>query len=333
MGQVLGLQAALGEGPTTTEGSLATQALPEYVRTLYTREVLAQLRSLSRGVVSALDHAGEPVRKRHLIFSGETLIRESLRLRREAWWRYLAHAAAHDLIDRDLKGRLTDTDDDNFRGAMAECLTSWFFAHKLGVDLRRHRVVSGPGPDFEGEVNLRVEVKAPHVPIVGTRWSGDDAGTLRECVAKAGKQFQAGMVNLVVVVPLLRTPLFIERNQLARALIGDHALSVPIALDDPSPDGEPTNIFRQNGKLAKLFPKKHGGFGSDLTRISAVIAIEEEFVRAGQGFALQHAVHVVQNPFTPDACRLGGGVFAEFPQLSIDDQGEMAWSDGAPVFP
>jgi len=312
---------------------VAADIVPEYVTAMYTPEVLARLRAVSRPMVSAHDHAGESVRRRHLIFSSEALTRESLRLQRSAWWRYLAHAAAQDLIDNDLKGRLTDTDDDNFRGALAECFTSWFFAQKLGIDLRRHRTDGGPGPDFEGGGNIRVEVKAPHVPIVGTEWSGDDAGALRECVAKAGRQFQAGMVNLVVVVPLLRMPLFIERNQLSRALIGDYALSVPIALDGAGPATEPTNVFLQNGKLAKLFPKKQGGFGADLTKVSAVVAIEDEFVRSDHGFALQHSVHVVHNPFAPQGCRLGCEVFAPSPQLSIDDQGEMAWTDGAPVFP
>jgi hypothetical protein len=116
-------------------------------------------------------------------------------------------------------------------------------------------------------------------------------------------------------------------------------LSVPISCDQEIPAPEPTNVFRQVGKLAKLFPRENGTTRPDLTRVSAVVAIEEESAWTDAGPQLLHFVHVVHNPFASDAYQLDKEMFSAYPQLlATKTEGAgaewgMSWSDGRPTFP
>ena len=96
------------------------------------------------------------------MFSDEPVKGNAFRALRAAWWAYIEHADGVGLLDDDLRQRLTNEDDDAFRGALAECQTCWFFDHKLGIHLRRH---NGAGGDFDNGAQPRVEVKAPYVPL------------------------------------------------------------------------------------------------------------------------------------------------------------------------
>ena len=308
--------------------------VPRCVAEIFTGEVLKDLRKIHRKE-NRYDSPSFPIRKRHQIFSAKQPSTAGLRAIRKLWWAYIAHASAKGILDDDLRGRLADSNDDNFRSALAECLVGWFFDHMIGVPLRRHRPIDGTrGPDFEAENDLRVEVKAPHVAIPGPSWAGDDSSTIRSCVSAAGKQFGHGTVNLVVVVPLLRTPIWMHRRQLLTAAIGRFALSVPVGVDPRSRQQESKNVFLQDGRLAKFFPSENGKGKTDLTRVSAVVTIEEDFLSAAdETMSIRHRVHVVHNPFTPEATRLAGTMFDEFPQLVIDEDRRISWSDGKSLFP
>jgi hypothetical protein len=309
-------------------------AIPACIAEIFTSDVLTDLRRLYRPP-NPYDFSSQPIRKRHEVFSEGEPSADGLRAVRELWCSYIAHASANAILDDDLRRRLADTRDENFRGALAECLVPWFFDHKLGIRLKRHDAGQGSRrPDFEGENSLRVEVKAPHVPIPGQTWTGDNSDTLRACIVDAGRQFKRGAMNVVVVVPLLRAPVWGQRSQLLEAVVGRFALSVPISLDPQTPRQEPQSVFIQDGKLAKLFPSTDGRAKTDLTRVSAVATIEEEFVRRENGTPeIRHNVLVAHNPFSPEATRLPREMFGAFPQLMLDDDHQIGWSDGALLFP
>jgi hypothetical protein len=295
--------------------------VPSAISRIYTSEVLGMLTSVQRPPAPREDHGGEVVRLRHKVFSGETLASHALQARRAAWWGYLGHADAVGLLDElDLRERLASPGDANFRGALAECLVSWFFSKQLGVELRRRGGDDARHADFEGPGDLNVEVKAPYVPIPGPAWSGDDTAVLRKCIQNAGGQFKKNMVNVLVVVPLLRTPVWMQPDQLIKATIGEWAMVVPVSLDPAVPTPPRMMRFLQRGKLAQFH---EGGTRTHLTRVSAVVCIEEETMLGKEGVVLRHYVHVVHNPFATKP--LPSAVFGGRRQLVVSRPGEMTW--------
>ena len=64
---------------------------------------------------------------------------------------------------------------------------------RCGIRLRRH---GGIGGDLHDGGQLRVEVKAPYVPLLSDAWCGDDSDVLAKCVKKAGQQFDEAMTNI-----------------------------------------------------------------------------------------------------------------------------------------
>jgi hypothetical protein len=319
--------------PTLLNGAASTEyaPLPGLVGALFTSAVLARLARITRTDVSPMDHAGAPARRRQELFSSSAKLNPGMKRLQTAWRAYILHAMSIGIADPDLRGRLTSDDDDDFRGALAECRVAWFFHKKLGVALRRARA-SGRGRiyDFEADSGLCVEVKAPHIPIVGNHWSGDDSAALRACVEEAGGQFKKGNANLVAIVPLLRTPLWMERNQLTTALIGQWALSVPVRLDPHAPIEEPSDVFLQNGHLTRAI-RTDKGTKTLWTRIAGVATLEERTAWRGEKVVMRHPFHVVHNPFAT-APGLDSSIFGSHPQLAVREGDQMGWSDGASTF-
>jgi hypothetical protein len=317
--------------PPEATAAAAHAPLPGFVGGLFTTAVLSRIAGVTRTDVSAMDHAGVPIRRRHELFSSSATLKPGMKRLQAAWRAYVLHALSTGIADADLRGRLTSEDDNAFRGALAECMVAWFFHKKLGVALRRPRVMGrGRVYDFESDSGLCIEVKAPHIPIVGNGWSGDDAPTLRACVEEAGGQFKKGNTNLVVIVPLLRTPLWMERNQLTTAFIGQWALSVPIRLEPLAPIEEPSEVFLPNGHLTRPIPTDTGT-KTMWTRIAAVATLEERTVWRGEKVAMRYPFHVVHNPFAATP-RLDGSIFGSHPQLTIRGENQMGWTDGASTF-
>jgi hypothetical protein len=293
--------------------------LPDAVAKVFTADVLDALGAIKRRPAHPGDHLAEPVRQRHIMFSESPVKGNAIRALRAAWWMYIEHADGVGLLDNDLRQRLTSQDDDDFRGALAECQTSWFFNCRLGTGLRRH---AGSGGDFDDGATMRVEVKAPYVPVQSDVIHGDDSDVLAKCIKKAGEQFDESTTNLVVICPLLRTPVWMQRDQIVKACIGEWAISVPVSLDGSEP-GDAKPIFLQNGKLAKMFPKG-GAFGPDHRRVSAVATIEEKVCVKPEGWTIQHIAYVVHNPFA--AVRAPESIFDDHPQLVLRDT-SMSWTD------
>jgi hypothetical protein len=298
---------------------------------LFPQSVRERLAAVKRPPASEWDSAGIPVRERHRIVA--PLGPRSLPYRgayRRVWARYLAAAEAAGLLNAEIRSRLTGDDDENFRGAMAECLTAWFFAQRLNHEVRsRPEGTATKNVDFEitapGGISVRAEVKSPYVPLTSDFWAGNDAGVIRRCLEDAGRQFKKTHANLLVVVPLLRNPVYLARSQLVEALIGQWAWSVPIIIEPSDDRHETETIFLQNGKLAKRWPTPTGGVTTDLTRVSAAMTIEEKLIDDNGDLRVDHAVSVVHNPFA--ARPIASIHFGHLPQLVLV-AGRMTWTDG-----
>lgn len=233
------------------------------------------------------------------------------------------------MLDRqELVSRLRGTHDDHFRGAMAECLVAWYFMTR-----RRMKVVPHPEDSASKNVDLAIhsagsvvygEVKAPFVPVVNRIWSGGEQDRVLKLLQKAAAQCKPGRSNLVILVPVVRSPIFSNRFQILNPTIGEHVIHIPIRYDG-NPPLPPRPGFNQTGKLAKLLPGPGGVFTTDLTRISALMSIEETLVAGTTSrIRLSHNVVVIHNPFAQNP--IPRTFFGRVPQL-VRKGGIMRWTD------
>ena len=263
------------------------------------------------------------------------------RARKAAWDVYLTAGFACGLFEgkhgEDVRQRLTGVDDDNFRSAMSECLTCWFFAGKLRLSVDPWpKGQKGRVPDLlvhtrEGE--LHVEVKAPYVaPVVAnTWWGGNDAHVLGKSLKQASKQFARERRNLLVLVPSLRIPVYAERHQLIEAFFGTVKIVVPIDLtgSGQSLPGAHSEFFPDGHFLKVWKDERH------FTRVGGVLCIEERIQERGDSDSpdwqlwVDHSAVVVHNPYS--RYDVSSVAWEPFPQL-IEKDGGMGWSDGKPVF-
>jgi hypothetical protein len=161
-----------------------------------------------------------------------------LRAYKAAWEIYLLAAFACGLFEgehgRDLRARLTGIDDHNFRSALSECLVAWYLTR-----CRRLRITPRPegknGRRLEFAIELddseiKVEVKAPYRPISSNFWWGDDADLLENALREANKQFSPSNLNLLVMAPQLRLPIFEpgHRRPIERAFSGETVIQIAI---------------------------------------------------------------------------------------------------------
>lgn len=259
---------------------------------------------------------------------------QALRSQKAAWDTYLRAAYSVGLFEgsgaNDLYARLTGTDDDNFRSAMAECLAAWFLAGPLRLKVSA-RPLGRPGHPLELAIHLNAgdvhaEVKAPHRPVRNQTFWGDDSDLLKKSLEDANRQFSAESANLLIVVPELRIPLSSMRGQLTRALFGDLRIVIPIDTRTGGPAGpdrleyEPTGHFvathRPGGRAFK--PSGEPRF----TRVGGVLTIEEFPTLS----VVDHRALVVHNPHATRQLR--EDIWAEIRQF-VPRDGEMIWTDGA----
>jgi hypothetical protein len=298
---------------------------------LFTDEVVQRLAAVVRTNVSPWDDGGVPVRRRHEIVRcvDHSASQSGWALKR-AWESYLEAAKDCGLLDdAELVENLTGTDDDSFRGALAECNAAWFL-RQLGLTVApKPEPKNGKNIDFavvRGELTFYVEVKAPYVPQLTNHGSGDDAHVLRGRVEAAGTQFKKGRCNVLLLVPVLRTSIHSFGEQLVKAVLGEHALRISVSLDPSVKAPPPELVFKQDGKLARLHPQPDGSVKADLTRISAVVSLEYVFgYNDREEREVRPRVTVVHNPFAE--VPLPAEVFAPFPQLVRRDDGDMEWTD------
>lgn len=260
-----------------------------------------------------------------------------LRAAKAAWEAYLTAAFALGLFSEpygaDLRARLTGTDDDAFRSAMAECLAGWLLAGKLKLAIsprpegRRGRpleyLIAHEGGD------IRVEVKAPHhaIPANGV-WSGDDSDLLAAALKSANEQFDAGVRNLLVVVPKFRIPVHHDRGQITSAFYGQPVMTFPVDLSEGKAVGPVTTEFAPDGRfLARRTPTgrpiKPDGMPA-FTRVGAILCVE--VVRQpGRLPWMDHRVLIAHNPYAQNP--IPREIWGTIPQC-LHVAGEMAWNDG-----
>ena len=206
------------------------------------------------------------------------------RAQKAAWESYLAASFASGLFEgspgKQLRAKLTEPDDDNFRGAMAECLACWYFSCRIGARVRR---TEERGADFHTQMRdvfVGVEVKSPlrERPDDGKLWWGDDRDKIAQCIKKAGDQFLDSGANILVLVPDLRMPVSHDRETLVRALYGESVIKFDFNVEEARLEN-PRAEFRRTGKflnrwLASGRPVKRN-MEPGFRRISAVLCIEE----------------------------------------------------------
>jgi hypothetical protein len=161
----------------------------QLVEELFTTDVVARLSQVRRPPpASEWDTACTFIRSRHEILDSNrshhpAWLQAQYGARRRTWAAQLASAEKSGLLDAEFRMRLTGGDDSLFRGAMAECLTAWFFQDRLGQMPRRLTPSATKMADFEiqleGGASLRMEVKSPYVPVVSNHWSGEDSHVVR----------------------------------------------------------------------------------------------------------------------------------------------------------
>jgi hypothetical protein len=257
------------------------------------------------------------------------------RARKAAWDVYLEAAFACGLLaephGEDLMARLRDTNDDNFRGAMAECLAAWFLAGKLrlnvsarptGKDDRPLELLVGvPGGD------VHVEVKAPLREAdydAGARWV-DDSDILARCLQDASKKFKNDARNLVMMVGRLTIPGNAHRRFFSKAFYADQRWAVSVDKET----GEPVSSrieYLPDG----LFLKKWGNEGVRHTKVSGVLWVEESikpyrFLGRDRCSIAFHDALVMHNPNAQ--CALPEEPWGDCPQF-VRRGDDLLWTDG-----
>jgi len=187
---------------------------------------------------------------------------------------------------KNLRGRLTSRDADDFRAAVAECQACWFLAGKMKLRV----APSAPGREAKNldlglllaDVEVGVEVKAPYreTPTKGISY-GDDSDKISQVMNSANRQFRDDQPNILVLVPDLPGPLFNHRRDLLKGAFGQSKITWQV--NTQTGEGGPTEVkFFPDGKFLNTTtptgqPLKADGFPA-YRRISAIVCLEETLV-------------------------------------------------------
>jgi hypothetical protein len=227
------------------------------------------------------------------------------RARKAAWHAYLFTAYACGMFEgnkgKDLLGRLRSMEDDDFRAAMAECMACWFLAGRMklpvdacapgrdGKNLEMRVLVDGKWTGVEVKAPFREKPKPPPGRSA-VAWFGDDADKIEQSMEAANKQFADDRPNLLVIVPILRKPLFSSRHDVVKAAYGQSRITW--AVDTRADEAVHTRADEAAGPIeVKFFPEgkflnpnlpngkaiKPDGFPA-YQRIGALLCLEEKLM-------------------------------------------------------
>jgi hypothetical protein len=269
-----------------------------------------------------------------------------LRAKRAAWETYVFTAFACGMFEgvrgKELRGRLTSLNGDDFGSAMSECLACWFFAGKQHLAI----CANAPGRDKKnldllvrlGDDDVGVEVKAPfrERPVGRCSWHGDDSDKIAQALKAANTQFDDSCPNVLVLVPRLRRLVYSMREWIVHAAYGETMLTWQV--NTVTGESGPTEVkFHQSGGFLNRQrpggrPLKSDGFPAH-RRISAIVCIEERFAEMESQLHdspenevwIEHDVLVLHNPFAYKP--VSRHCFSQFPQL-VPEGEAMVWTDG-----
>ena len=267
---------------------------------------------------------------------------ERLRLRRArkaAWEAYVGAAYACGLLGGprhdEIAGRLTSTNEEDFRSAMAECLACWFFTAKLGLAVRpADSVSSGKVPDLLVVLDsqkIHVEVKAPFRKWTLEPFRGGETDILQHRVEDAKQQLPEGGPNIVFLVPRLRGSICDFRYDLTHAVLGEHMIEVPINVETGDPAGPPRDTFQPRGLFLKLWGRKRS---PHYTRVSAVVCLEDDEIASSNQVdprapcIVIHNAIIVHNPYA--TVLVPRTIWGDYPQL-VCEEDTLFWTDGEPI--
>ncbi len=247
-----------------------------------------------------------------------------LRKDKAAWEAYLTAAFVCGLFEgdsgADLRARLTSPDVANFRGAMSECLAVWFIAGKRRLPVRARPEGAGRSilefAIVAGNIEVKVEVKAPFRELDSSFFWGDDSDALEGALTSANRQFRPDEVNLLVIVPSLRLDIFPlgNRRPIEKAFIGEDFIQIPIDTRTGGPAGPHALVFKEVGRLTKRWPEPR------YTRVGAALLLGEIEGRD----AIEHRALLVRNPNAINP--VGSDLFSGVPEFRLDGQ-RWRWSD------
>jgi hypothetical protein len=251
---------------------------------------------------------------------------------RAAWVDYVSSMRIAGLLDADVVGRLMGVDDDGFRSALAECLTSHFLTRILGLEIfGRREGRPGTAIDFgvrRGDGDISLEVKSPfRERPAGTMWSNDYAHILQPALDEANRQFAEGCRNVLVLAPLVEFPVLSGRMSYVKAFFGETNIVFEIDKKTGRALNEPAARFVTEGKFLKLWPEPR------FTRTGAVVALRERRIEENQldeNFCARVELcwFVMHNPHCPVPVPVD--IWGNCAQL-VRDGDAIRWTDGGPI--
>jgi hypothetical protein len=186
--------------------------------------------------------------------------------------KYLKLAFKHKIVNNNLKKRLSSNKFDEFLQAHQELMTAYFLEKILSFDLEFHP----QGEDasiLDFQLNLAkkerilVEVKAPLRETPKHVWMGTDEKVIKQNLKAARKQIPKNELSLIILAPLLKSPIGSKGSGIFEALYGQDRVLVKM-VSDPSKNGstewrlDPCGFFQPTSN----------------TRIGAVATLENSIV-------------------------------------------------------
>lgn len=267
---------------------------------------------------------------------------------KRSWYAYIKAAEILGFFEgkdgKDLLGKLISPDTTTFLAALAECKAIWYLSFVLNWELSQPKFpLNHTGKKYDIRISKPLEicgeVKNTWRPIFSedpdllkdtADWE-DDSDFATKSVKRANGQFCRESTNLLILVPSLRTPIYQERYQLTRGLIGESIIGIRLDPQSGKVTFEEELSLRLNGQLLS---KKAISLPS-FTRISTVLSIEHEMfvvdppiVRKywnADDISIRHHGIVLHNPYCKND--IPYSLFTGLPQL-LNDGEKMWWSDG-----
>ncbi len=231
-----------------------------------------------------------------------------LKAKKAAWETYFSAAQAIGLLDgkegNDLIAKLRGKDGAHFYSAVAECLSCWYLASKLRLQVEtKPKGRGGKMLDLLVQYNgeqFNVEVKAPFWEEDAELHLTEDSKKMNKCLKNANEQFAKECNNILFLVPKYPTILFHFRDPLIQAFYVEEGIALLMDIKTMKPI-EPSRIAtRPTGSFLRNATYKGNFFKPDksprYTRVGAVVVLEEFYNTTQSSIFIDHYCLVLHNP-------------------------------------